>query len=74
MTLQDCGFFVLVGSDGVAYNATNVTAGGQALEVAAAGAPPSVTVAGCTFGWAVWPVVNWYNSHGLPLVPWNVTL
>jgi len=74
VTLASCGFFELLGSDGVYYNASDVAidAGGVTLTVTAASAPGGVTVAGSRFGWAVWPVVNFYGPKGLPIVPWSV--
>ena len=38
-------------------------------------AQPGVAVAGTQWGWEDWPVVNFYNNFGQPLVPWsrNVT-
>jgi len=76
VTLASCGFFEILGSDGVYYNASDVSldAGGLTLTITAAAAPGSVTVAGTRYGWAVWPVVNFYGPFGLPVVPWNVNV
>jgi hypothetical protein len=76
VTLSSCGFFELLGSDGVYYNATQVTidAGGVTLTVTAASAPAGVAVAGSRFGWAAWPVVNFYGPKGMPVVPWSVNV
>jgi hypothetical protein len=69
----DCGFFNILGSDGVSYNATDVAVGadGVTLELAAQ-APAGTGAAGTEWGWNAWPVVSFYNVAGLPMVPWHV--
>ncbi len=68
----DCGWFAVVGSDGVSYNASEVAVGadGATLELAAQ-APPGTAAAGTEWGWNAWPVVSFYNVAGLPMVPWH---
>jgi hypothetical protein len=70
---SDCGFFNILGSDGVSYNATDVAVGadGVTLELAAQ-APAGTGAAGTEWGWNAWPVVSFYTVAGLPMVPWRV--
>lgn len=72
VTLEQCGFFEILGSDGIYYNASSVVANAdRTLTITAAAAPAAVAVAGTRAGWASWPVVNFYNAEGLPLLPWS---
>ena len=72
VTLALCGFFEILGSDGVYYNASSAVANADStLTITAASAPAAVTVAGTRWGWNAWPVVNFYNAQGQPLVPWS---
>jgi hypothetical protein len=71
VTLSACGFFGILGTDGVWYNASSASANpDNTLTITAAAAPATAAVAGTRFGWAAWPVVNHYNAKGLPMVPW----
>lgn len=71
-----CDWFNIWGSNGIAYNATIVTiVNNNQLSLAAPVNPPvpNIHVMGTRFGWNQWPVVNFYNQYGLPIVPWNIT-
>lgn len=76
-TSADCDWLNILASNGKAYNATVVSAvnGGLTLSLMAPVSPPvqGIAAVGTRYGWAEWPVVNWYNSFGFPMVPWNVT-
>jgi len=73
ITAADCGWFSIIGEDGVAYNATAaVGADGATLELAAQ-APSGTAARGTAWGWNAWPVVSFYNAAGLPMVPWYVS-
>lgn len=84
VTAQQCGWFAVLGSDGVYYNATTVAAvdvytlqlrapvsGGAG---AGGGGGGGVSPVGTRWGYANWPVTNWYNSAGQPMLPWNKTM
>ena len=67
----DCGWFSIIGSDGLSYNASAaVGADGVTLQLAAQ-APAGTAAAGTEWGWNAWPVVSFYNAAGLPMVPWR---
>lgn len=71
--LSDCGFLTIVTAAGAQLNATAaVDASGTKL-ILTASAGAGQTAVGTTHGWGAWPVINYYNEFGLPLVPWNVT-
>lgn len=70
--VSDCGWFSIIGSDGVAYNATaTLSPDGQSLELAAK-ATAGVHAKGTAAGWGAWPVNSFYNAFGYPLEPWLV--
>lgn len=70
----DCDWLYILGSDGVAYNATASVGGGGATLHLEAAAPDGVRAIGTRFGFNAWPVVNFYNAFALPMQPWNVTV
>ncbi len=74
---QSCGWFGIQTSDGKWLNATaTITSDKQSIILTAEAAAPGLTVVSTSNGYADWPVVNVFNSAGLPLVPWpprNVT-
>lgn len=68
--LQDCDWLSILGDDGKVYNATaTLNADGASLHLVAQ-APAGVRAVGTRNGWNAWPVVNWYNEFGFPVVPW----
>jgi hypothetical protein len=76
-----CDWMSIWGTNGVAYNATDIRmwkgeAGQVGLSLTALVTPapiPGLGAAGTRFGWGQWPVVNYYNAYGFPAVPWNET-
>jgi len=76
-----CDWFALRVDGGAWLNATAAVvagggdAGGDALALAAEGAPAGARVTATRYGWAAWPVVAFTNADGLPVVPWaeNIT-
>ncbi len=72
-----CDWFNIVGSNGQVYNATTVSIiEGNMLALEAPVDPPvsGIRAVGTRYGWQQWPVTNYYNSAGFPVVPWNVTM
>jgi len=70
-----CDWISILGSDGAAYNATAAASeDGLTLMLQAGPLPAGVRAVGTRFGYNAWPVVNWYNGAGFPMVPWNVTV
>lgn len=73
ISVGECDWFNILGSNGIAYNASVAIAeDGITLQLSAT-APAGVTAVGTRFGWNDWPVSNYYSTHGFPVVPWNVT-
>jgi len=73
--IATCGFIELLGSDGVYYNVTSSVANADgSLTITAASAPAAVTLKGTRYGWNAMPVVNFYNTNGLPMVPWSANV
>lgn len=74
---EDCDWFNILGSDGVARNATlvEVVEGGTQLALTAPVTPavPGLRAVGTRFGWNAFPVVNAYDAAGLPVQPWNAS-
>jgi len=71
-----CDWFNIWGSNGIAYNATEVSiVNNNQLSLAAPVVPavPGITIKGTRYGYNQWPVVNYYNQYGFPVVPWNIT-
>jgi sialate O-acetylesterase len=46
----------------------------QLLLTAQAAVPADSTVTATSYGWAAWPVVEYTNAAGLPMIPWLVNL
>jgi len=67
----DCGWFSITGSDGVAYNASFALGGDAVSVVLSAKGPAGTKAVGTAWGWNAWPVVNFYNVAGFPMVPWK---
>lgn len=75
VTDLQCGWYTILASDGHAYNATAISIGnGLQLQLSATVPSSGLSVIGTQFGWANWPVVNWYNGEGQPMVPWSVNI
>ena len=68
---SDCGWSYIIGSDGRSYNATATIAADGSSLIFEAQAAPGVKAVGTSHGYNAWPVVNFYNAFGLPVVPWN---
>lgn len=68
----DCAWFSIIGSDGLAHNATVTVGAGGVTLLLAAQAPAGTAAVGTAWGWNAWPVVNFYNVAGAPMVPWYV--
>jgi hypothetical protein len=73
ITLDDCGWISIIGSDMKVYNATSVStdASNTILQIVVENAPAGVTPIGTQNGYNAWPVVNWYSAVGLPVAPWR---
>jgi len=70
-----CDGFSIIAGNGVGYKATSVEivgTGSDQLLLTATGVPVGYSAVGSRFGWSDWPVVNFYSSTGLPVVPWYV--
>jgi hypothetical protein len=67
----DCGWFSIIGSDGLSYNASAAVGADWVTLQLAAQAPAGTAAAGTEWGWNAWPVVSFYNAAGLPMVPWR---
>ena len=66
--LADCGWFTILASNGIAYNATALLLNKTSLTLTAA-APESTIPVGVSWGWGAWPVNEFANEYGYPLVP-----
>ena len=66
--VTDCGWFTILSADGVAHNATATQLNATAITLAAA-APAGTTPVGVSWGWNAWPVNEFANEYGLPVVP-----
>lgn len=67
--VSGCGWFNILGSDGVAYNTTAVLFNNSAVAITAQGVPISTRPIGVAWGWNEWPVNEFANEFGYPLVP-----
>ena len=74
ITIADCGFWSISGSDGKSYNATATLTGDNRGLVLTASAAAGVTPVGSSGLWGVWPVVTLYNNEGFPAIPWKANL
>lgn len=64
-----CGWFEILGSDGVAYNATATLLNKTALALTASAVPTKTKPVGVAWGWNEWPVNEFSNEFGYPVVP-----
>jgi hypothetical protein len=74
--IGQCAWWSVIGSDGIAYNATAaISANGQGVTLAATAAKAGVTPVASAYGYGIWPVITLYNAAGFPVLPWyrNVT-
>jgi hypothetical protein len=74
ISAENCDWYGIWGSDNILYNATvTVVDDGQAIILFAKAASTSVLPVGVRYGYAPWPVVNYYNEFGFPMVPFNIS-
>jgi hypothetical protein len=67
-----CSFFSIGASDGAVYNASAaIGAGGDTLVLTATAAQSGLSVRNTSFGFSDYPVAQFTNGLGLPVLPWT---
>jgi sialate O-acetylesterase len=69
--VSDCAWFSIIGSDGVALNASaTIGSDGTTLVLKAFTNASNITPISSNFGWNAWPINMIMTAEGLPLQPW----
>jgi len=65
-----CGYPMIIGADGTSLNATaTISKNGETI-VLSATAPAGFVAEASSYGRAAWPMTLFFNSGGLPVIPW----
>lgn len=78
ITAANCSSFMILGSDGGAYETANATltapapgTGGAPTLLLSVLLPHGVYGVGSSYAWAMWPLARLFTTAGLPILPWR---